>query len=209
MPAKFPIFFIVGPAGHGKTTVRSTICALTGQKGASCSDVIEAHLCKAKGITPAEYRKTPKEERRPEMIRYGDWITGTDGLRDAADLTDFDKSLYRAPSALVRILTFTGHTVIAGVRRRLELQQSIEHLNWAGYETKVIYVFNPRGPKIEDNTEDLRDLADHILENKGTMADLRLNTHALLNALFPEPEQPEAPETKPAEQPAPAPSPAQ
>lgn len=188
-----PIFIITGPAGHGKTTVRNIIATLTGLKGASCSDVIEAHLCKQKGITVDEYRKTDKEARRPELIKYGNWITGTDGLIDLKDLAPEFADLYRAPSALVRILIFSGFRVIDGVRRRLELSHSLDHLHWAGYATKVIYVRNPRGPKIEDNTEDLSDMADHILDNVGTKADLELRTHALLIQLFPEPEQAAAP----------------
>lgn len=188
-----PVFLITGPAGHGKTTVRNVIAALSGNKGASCSDVIDHHIATKKGISVEELRKIPKEDRRAEQVKMGDWLTGQDGIRDASEITPEEKELYRAPSALVRTLFFSGYRVIDGVRRRLELQEAVDRLNWCGFPTKVLYVVNPNGPKIQDNTEDLRDLADHVIENSGTKNDLALRTHALLNVLFPEPEAPAKP----------------
>lgn len=183
-----PVIFVVGPVGHGKTTVREIFVRLLKPlRGASCSDVIYHFLSVRKGVSVEALKALPKEQLRPELIEAGDFLCGSIGeLKEAPSNKEIDGVVYRHPSALIRTLYMNGYNVIDGVRRRLELQDATKHLEWNGVEQLTVHVFNPRAPAITDNSEDLRDLADEQLVNDGTEAELEAKIDAILCRKFPQ-----------------------
>ena len=76
-PRNPPVFFVVGPAGHGKTTVREILARLVRLRGGSCSDVIFHFLALRRGVPIEELRAIPKEDLRPDLIKAGDFLCGT------------------------------------------------------------------------------------------------------------------------------------
>jgi hypothetical protein len=180
-----PVIFVCGPVGHGKTTAREILSRITHLKGGSCSDVIYAILAQRRGVSVESLRHIPKEEIRPALIEVGDFVCGSVGQLTEVPVNNIDESLYRHPSALIRTLYLSGYNVIDGVRRRLELQHARDHLDWNGVRSVVIHVEDPRKPKIADNSEDLRDLADNQIINDGTVNDLEIKLRAVLEQHFP------------------------
>lgn len=184
-PAHPPVFFIIGPVGHGKTEVRNIICKLTGFKGASCSDVIYAFLAERRQVPVAELFKIPKEELRPALIEAGDFMCGHGRMEEKAKDDNVDDAILRIPSCLVRSLYHCGIRVIDGVRRPLELDQSRAHLQWNNVDTCVIWVEKPAvSPGAPDNTVVSKDLADHVVINDGTKADLEIKVEAILKKRY-------------------------
>ncbi len=191
-----PCIFVIGPVGHGKTTAREILARLTHLKGGSCSDVIYAVLAARRQVSVESLKQIPKEELRPALIELGDFLCGQVGtLAELPVNADIDSTLYRSPSGLIRTLYMNGYNVIDGVRRRLELQDAKQHLDWNGVRQVVIHVFDPRKPIIKDNSEDLKDLADNCIINDGTVNDLEIKLLAVLDQHFPD-----AVEKKPAEE---------
>ena len=181
-----PVFFVVGPAGHGKTTARELLCEIThGLKGASCSDIIYHFLAVRRNVSVELLKQIPKEELRPALIAAGDYLTGQIGtLQEVAENTEIDSQIYRVPSILIRTLYLNGHNIIDGVRRRLELKDAFSHLEWNGVRHLTIHVENPNGPKINDNAEDLKEFADECIWNDGTREELRGKLTALVEKHF-------------------------
>lgn len=167
-----PVIFLIGPPGHGKTESRKILSEITHLKGQSTSEVIYAYLAERRGTTIAELKKIPKEELRAELIKAGDYLCGQVGQFGDAP-AEIDSQLYRIPSALVRMLYLAGHNIIDGVRRRLELSDAIKHLEWNGVRSLVLWIQRPAAPIIKDNTE-LSPLDAHlIIDNDGTLEELR------------------------------------
>jgi hypothetical protein len=197
-----PVIFVTGPIGHGKTTAREIISRVTHMKGGSCSDVIYAILANRRQVSVESLKQIPKEELRPALIEVGDFVCGSVGEIKEAPVNNIDESLYRHPSALIRTLYLNGYNVIDGVRRRLELQHAQQHLDWNGVRSVVIHVQDPRKPIVQDNSEDLRDLADNQIVNDGTVGDLEIKILAVLEQHFPNalPKTPDAPAAEPAQE---------
>jgi energy-coupling factor transporter ATP-binding protein EcfA2 len=189
---KMPVFFVVGPVGHGKTTAREILSRLLHARGGSCSDVIYHFLSIRKGVSIDDLRQLPKEQFRPQLIEAGDYLCGQIGqLAEVPENEAVDAEVYRHPSALIRTLYMNGFNVIDGVRRRLELEHAKDHLDWAGVEQFTIHISDPRKPTIADNSEDLRDLADEQIVNDGTPEELEQKLSAALSKRFPvEPTKP-------------------
>lgn len=187
-----PVFFLIGPPQHGKTTARRILSKLTGLKGASTSDVIAGFLAERKGVSYDSVRALPKELSRAEFIEAGNWLCGDDiKLAEAPKDITVDEESYRVPSALVRALYHSGVNVIDGCRRRLELDNARSHLQWNGVRTLVLYIERPDGPKIKDNTELTKDHADEYILNDGSEADLTEKLHTALTKHFPPPKKAE------------------
>ena len=83
------------------------------------------------------------------------------------------------------MLYHNNYNIIDGVRRRLELQHAIQHLEWNGIRVLSIFVSKPDGPTIPDNTEDLSDLCDEQVLNDGTVEDLEKKLVEILVRRFP------------------------
>lgn len=177
-----PVIFVIGPPGHGKTAARKILAELTSQKGESTSRLIYYFLALHKGITEVELRAMPKEDIRPELVSAGDFMVGAlenMPTPEATPGTDA-KWEYRVPSSLVRTLYLNGVNIIDGVRRRSELSSSIEHLEWNGVPSLVLWIERSQGPVIPDNTElDARD-AQETIYNDGTLEDLKTKLYAIL-----------------------------
>lgn len=191
-----PVFFIVGPVGHGKTTAREILSELTHLTGASCSDVIYAVLAALRGVSVEDLRALPKEELRPVLIEVGDWICQTGrfnpvehpdaALSEAVAVNNPQilEQLFRHPSALVRTLYLNGRNVIDGVRRGLELSDARLKLEWNGVRSLVIHVEDPRKERIADNSEDLSGAADERVINDGTVEELKAKLAVILEKHF-------------------------
>lgn len=182
-----PVILVCGPAGHGKTTAREILCKLTALKGGSCSDVIFSYLALLRGTTVEELRKLDKEELRPELVKVGNWLCGDIGDLEEAKSPDAPKAsdIYRVPSTLIRTLYHNNRNVIDGVRRTLELKHAVEHLEWNGIRVLSIFITNPNGPAIPDNTEDLSSLCDEQVVNDGTVEELEKKLIEVLVRRFP------------------------
>lgn len=189
-----PVFFFVGPVGHGKTTAREIVSKITHLSGASCSDVIYRFLAIRRGVSVESLRALPKEDLRPALIEAGDYLCGQIGeLKEVAVDSRIEKDVWRIPSALIRLLYLNGHNSIDGVRRRLELTHAIQHLEWNGVPSIVIHVSDPRKPIIKDNSEDLSDLAELKIVNDGTVEDLEAKLRAFIEKRFGPQEDPSVP----------------
>jgi hypothetical protein len=181
-----PVILIAGPAGHGKTTAREILVKLTGLRGGSCSDVVYHYLALLKGVPVSELFKQDKETLRPELVKTGNWLCGDIGnLQEALGDAPCSDDVYRVPSTLVRTLYHNRRNIIDGVRRRQELLHAIEHLEWNGIRVLSIFVSNPTGPKIEDNTENLSSLCDELVSNDGTVEQLETKLSEILCRRFP------------------------
>lgn len=195
-----PVILICGPAGHGKTTAREILARIMQLKGGSCSDVVYAYLARIQGAHPldnaakvAELRAQDKEALRPTLMKIGNWLCGDVGnLKEDTSLVYSENSeahkdddLYRVPSSLIRMLYHNNYNIIDGVRRRLELQHAIQHLEWNGIRVLSIFVSKPDGPTIPDNTENLSDLCDEQVLNDGTVEDLEKKLVEILVRRFP------------------------
>ena len=195
-----PVILICGPAGHGKTTAREILARIMQLRGGSCSDVVYAYLARIQGAKAeetaakiAELRAQDKEALRPTLMKIGNWLCGDVGnLKEDTSLVYAENSeahkdddLYRVPSSLVRMLVHNSYNVIDGIRRKLELQHAVDHLEWNGVRVLTIYVSRPGGPKVHDNTEDLSLLCDEQVLNDGTVEDLEKKLIEILVRRFP------------------------
>ncbi len=180
-----PVIIVIGPPHHGKTETRKILSELTFQKGESTSTIIYDFLAKRRGITVDELKKTPKDELRPELIEAGDFLVGKiDKIKlDPVDDT-LDKIVYRIPSTLLRILYLSGVNVIDGVRRKQELSDSIKHLEWNGVRSLVIWVERPGVEILQDNTELTQTDAHEVVQNDGTLEDLKEKMKVVLEKYF-------------------------
>lgn len=186
-----PVFFFIGPPQHGKTEARLQASEITGLPGASCSDVIHAFLAARMKSTVAKWREQDREVRRPAEIEAGDYLCGHIGhLNLVAFDPTVDKDFYRCPSGLIRPLVQRGVRLIDGVRRRLELSDAVNHLDWNGIPSVTIWVERPGAPDIRDNTELTREHATEHIVNDGDLAQLKAAVRAVLEKYAPPKSEP-------------------
>lgn len=180
-----PVIIVIGPPHHGKTEARKILSELTFLKGESTSTIIYNFLAHRRKVELADLLKVPKEDIRPELIEAGDFLVGkidTIAL-DAVD-PEIDKLVYRIPSALIRTLYMSGYNVIDGVRRKTELKEAVDHLNWNGVRSVIIWIERPGADTIQDNTELTQQDATDVVFNDGTLEDLKANLKLVLEKHF-------------------------
>lgn len=185
-----PVFIITGNRPHcGKSTVRDILVAESGLNGASCSSVVYELEALRRNVSVADLRKMDKESIRADLIKMGDWACGVLPFETFSEqeFPHRDKVL-RVPSILIRSLLFSGYEIIDGVRRRLELNDAIDKLEWMGRRMHVVHVVRPlaEGEKpIGDNGEDLSIFAQHTIQNSGTIEELTAAVKTLYKQLYP------------------------
>lgn len=180
-----PVLIVVGPPHHGKTEARKILSELTFLKGESTSTVIYEFLAIRRKVSIDELRQLEKEFLRPELIEAGDFLVGAraDISLPAVD-PEIDKIVYRIPSALIRTLYMSGYNIIDGVRRKTELKEAVNHLNWNGVRSVVVWIERPGVEKIQDNTELSQADATDVVFNDGTLEDLRAQLKLVLEKHF-------------------------
>lgn len=177
-----PVLFLIGPPGHGKTSARKILSALTSAKGGSTSAAIYSFLAMRSKTPVAELEKIPKEEFRAKLIEAGDFMCGA--IPAMSEPTEYDEQVYRCPSILVRMLYTSGYNIIDGVRRKIELAHAKDHLDWNGVPSFTIWIEKSQGPVIADNTELTALDADETIFNDGTLEDLQASLLKFLQTRF-------------------------
>lgn len=178
------VVLFIGPPRHGKTTARKILSELISQPGASCSDVIYPLLAKHLKMTEAELRAMEKEEARPMLVEFGDYLCGqTHQLSVVPGGTPNEGTYFRSPSTLFRSLYLTGIRLIDGVRRREELDEIRQILRWMNVPLVVFWVERPKAPATGDNTAVTAKDADAMLLNDGTPTQLKEKLQTWLDSL--------------------------
>lgn len=186
--------FVIGPAQHGKTTVRKRLAQVLGVKGASCSDFLYVlWSLLERGPGPGVLKERPKEESRPKLVALGNWIT-TDGDTEAdfpfeffpeADLFFLRKLVSRHPGALIQAALRDGVRVLDGVRRRVELEAALPVISWFGEPPAIVWVEDPRKERIpQDNLDIPASVASHIVLNDGSLEELDEKIFALAREIL-------------------------
>lgn len=142
------VIFIVGPAEHGKSTARTHICAKTGLKGGSCSDLIYPQLAQLWGIDEPALRQMDKASIRPHLVELGNLITARDMGR------------------LVELSLMHGIRVLDGIRRYLEYKRALAIALQMGFRPVTIAITrtDANAPRIRDNFDpDLIVFADRLI----------------------------------------------
>jgi dephospho-CoA kinase len=143
------LIVVIGKARTGKTTFANHLAEGLGVKAAGTSDVVYEAMAKARNCTVEDLNNIPKEELRPQLITFADFLC----------------SLY--PSVLSEGLIRQGVVIIEGIRRVEELiELSMNHL-----VTHVYYM--ERDAAIDDNFSIEKAESDHIIENNGSLEDLK------------------------------------
>ena len=188
------LILIIGPAQHGKSTVRKIISRLTGKKGGSCSDTIYHAWATLTGETEESVRAWPKERVRPLLVALGDWLTGgrpdKDGHRKEVEnfrqnfphhlLGNVDPELLAisglekpSASALIQYSLNHGVEVLDGVRREDELTEYLARSTEKSGQPIVLWVENPAWGRVTgDNFSVPEYYATHKILNTGTLEDL-------------------------------------
>lgn len=142
------ITVIIGPARAGKTTFANWLVSKRGgdAKTAGTSEIIYEAMQKATGKSLAELKSVPKEELRPRLIEFADYLC----------------DIY--PDILSRALVQRGVNIIDGIRRREELQWLKDK-----YDTEIFYIERYEGV-VKDNFELNPSDADYIVDNTGPLS---------------------------------------
>lgn len=181
-----PLSIVIGPATHGKSTLRGMLCEELDAKGGSCSDYIYALWAYLDGKRSVEVlRQMPKEEARQRLVALGDWLTTSSPTFCAQFpfhmFPGYDPSVLDRtglpkpnPGALIQGAFNDGVRVLDGVRRRRELEAALPFFAWFGVKPFIIWVEDPRKAR---NPEDNLDLGPQDAEmrvyNGGDLEQLR------------------------------------
>jgi hypothetical protein len=178
------VVLFIGPPRHGKTTARKILSELINQPGASCSDVIYPLLAKHLKMTESELRAMDKEEARPMLVEFGDYLCGkVETLSVVPGGTPGPGVYFRSPSTLFRSLYLMGIRLIDGVRRKEELDEIRQVLRWLNVPLVVFWVERPGSPPTDDNTAVTASDADITVLNDGTPTELKLKLQTWIESL--------------------------
>lgn len=178
------VVLFIGPPRHGKTTARKILSELINQPGASCSDVIYPLLAKHLKMTESELRAMEKEEARPMLVEFGDYLCGkVEHLSVVPGGTPGPGVYFRSPSTLFRSLYLMGIRLIDGVRRREELDEIRQVLRWLNVPLVVFWVERPGSSPTNDNTAVTAKDADATILNDGTPTQLKEKLQTWLDSL--------------------------
>lgn len=143
------IVLIIGRARAGKTTAAKFLEHFSDWKSASTSEIVYDVVALATNTSVEELKKIPKESIRPTLI----------------DTADYLCDIY--PSILSEGLIKKGYKIIDGIRRTKEM----DSLSGKNYGLFVIYL--KRNESIDDNFNIGEDYADVIVDNNGTLGELK------------------------------------
>lgn len=188
-----PIFFVIGPKGHGKDTVAgAALAAVFGMKKMSCSDSIRPSLAKVWAGLIEQNRVNEESCTTGKLVDFTAKKNPTDWLE--SKLLEFLNSLPKdpAPGALphecsriyqiqhgnygawedsihwIRAAIDAGAGVITGVRRRGEFIRAKNYFpGQTGRRVVTVWVERPGVPTDGvDNLELTRDDADIVIDVK-------------------------------------------
>lgn len=158
------VILVMGRPKAGKSTASQIIAEQQRLNWADTSDTIYKVLAARRGVTVEYLKSLPKEQIRPDLIALGNSLCEQSAL------------------ALAWPLIEEGNQIVCGIRRRSEeLNPLLRHLALLGVHTFKIWIDNPNAPKVEDNTTVTADDCDTIIDNSGTIDDLRLKLETLLH----------------------------
>lgn len=178
-----PFVIVIGPAQHGKSTVRRRLASVLGVKGASCSDHLYSLWSIFDGYRgPEMLKELPKEEVRSKLVKLGNWITSWGDLSQGFPFEEFPNANpdhfshligRRHPAALIQAAYRNGVRVLDGVRRQCEVDAALPQFAWFGAKPIFIWVEDPRKEHIAADNLDIRpNLADHFIFNDGSLEEL-------------------------------------
>ena len=151
MKPKQEVIVVIGKARAGKTTFSNFLAKEMGLKASGTSQIVYEAMAKARGCTTDELYAIPKEELRPDLITFADYL---------CDMQ---------PDILSSTLIKRGYTIIDGIRRLSELEALQEK-----YNLIVLYVIRGEGEK-KDNFNIPFNIADHAIYNYGDLTELEKN----------------------------------
>jgi dephospho-CoA kinase len=144
------IICVIGRARSGKTTASNILSEITGIPTASTSDIVYNIMALASGCTVSELKSMPKEILRPQLIDIANYLCDID------------------PSILSKGLVQKGYKIVDGIRRETELLDLKKT-----YENEILITLIKSNRSINDNFNIPDHYADIIIDNNGTMEELK------------------------------------
>lgn len=145
-----PIILIAGKAGTGKTSVVADYFGRKLEKVvANTSDVIFEELAKDLGTTVEELTSRDKETIRPKLIEVGDRICE------------------KSPDELLMILIGRGAGVIAGLRKKKEL----DAFSRRGIPFVTVWVRRDSAEEVVDNLDLCDSDCSYVVDNSSSRED--------------------------------------
>ena len=157
------VFLIIGPARAGKTTFANFLSETTGLKATGTSQVVYEIIAAARDCTVEDLLQIPKEELRPTLIKTADYI---------CDIH---------PDTLSLKLLNDGYRIIDGIRRQEELGFLRCQPN---YDVFTIYIDRDPQYTVPDNFDIKKEWANQIIENDGSIQDLKEKSLVFFHAIF-------------------------
>jgi hypothetical protein len=162
MDATLHYYLVMGPPQHGKSTTANFIAQHTGGKFGSTSSIVFEELAHEMSQPIEALKAIPKEVLRPDLVRKGN------------ELCSEDKAY------LVKQLVSRKFNIIDGIRRIKELNEAEKFFQSIHANYTKLWIYNPKGPIISDNTELDATFADHVIVNSGSFKELETKVLTLL-----------------------------
>jgi ABC-type bacteriocin/lantibiotic exporter with double-glycine peptidase domain len=121
---------LVGPSGHGKTTLGKLLCGLLAPSegsiqldGVELSEYQGSRLARRYGVVLQE--PAIIEGKVSEILRLRDPDSSADAMREAARVSAFDDVIARLPDQYDSVLAPMGRNLSGGERQRLAIAQAV------------------------------------------------------------------------------------